>query len=434
MILGIDIVRGLGAAVVVLAIATATTTLAQEVDGIDDFGTAGNALRAFQADRQVLSGKFKAEVEQALQLARKSMRQDPSGVVQRLKFLLDSVQNAPELGPELRGRLTAQVEAALRRAQRQAVDKDVRDVMRAQGEATRNERTRIQAALEQDQQKMSQLMDRFASLVVEGEYRYAADVLAPEIAPINAPGARRLSRVAIHTAGTAGSLRDQYAARDARHLGYRDAMYQVDKSAVPFSDEPPIVYPDAEIWEDLTLRRKQYAAVDLAKQGSKEQRINRELQENTELEFIETPLGEAFDFLKDMHKIEIQIDTGALEDVGIDIDTPITRNLKGISLRSALRLILRDLDLTYMIRDEVLLITTPEVADTHLAVKVYPVGDLVLPIMDARTLGGGALGGFGMGNDAGAGMNGGNGAGFGDGGGLGNGGFGNGDDDGDGVF
>jgi hypothetical protein len=73
MILGIDIVRGLGAAVVVLAIATATTTLAQEVDGIDDFGTAGNALRAFQADRQVLSGKFKAEVEQALQLARKSM-------------------------------------------------------------------------------------------------------------------------------------------------------------------------------------------------------------------------------------------------------------------------------------------------------------------------------------------------------------------------
>jgi hypothetical protein len=431
MILGIDIARGLGRAVVLLALAAATTTMAQEVNGIDDFGTARNSLRTFQADRQVLSGKFKAEVEQALRLARKSMRKDPSGVVQRLKFLLDSVQNAPELGPELRGRLTGQVEAALRRAQRQARDKDAREVMRAQGDAIRNERTRIQAALEQNQQKMTQLMDRFASLVVEGEYRYAADVLGPEIAAINAPGARGLSRVAIHTAGTTGSLRDQYAARDARHLGFRDAIYQVDKSAVPFPDEPPIVYPDAEIWEDLTLRRKQYAAVDLAKQGSKEQRINRELQEDTELEFIETPLGEAIDFLKDLHEIEIQIDTGALEDVGIDIDTPITRNLKGISLRSALRLILRDLDLTYMIRDEVLQITTPEVADTHLAVKVYPVGDLVLPIMDARTLGGGALGGFGMGN--GAGMNGGNGAGFGDGDGLGNGGFGNGND-GDGVF
>ena len=39
-----------------------------------------------------------------------------------------------------------------------------------------------------------------------------------------------------------------------------------------------------------------------------------------------------------MHKIEIQLDTKALGDVSIGTDTPVTKNLKGVSLRSALRM------------------------------------------------------------------------------------------------
>ena len=58
----------------------------------------------------------------------------------------------------------------------------------------------------------------------------------------------------------------------------------------------------------------------------------------------------------------------------------MTVDLKGISLRSALRLMLKELSLTYLIKDEVLLITTPEEADNQLSTKVYPVADLVLPI------------------------------------------------------
>jgi hypothetical protein len=74
-----------------------------------------------------------------------------------------------------------------------------------------------------------------------------------------------------------------------------------------------------------------------------------------------------------------------------------------------------------MIQDEVLMITTPEAAETELVVKVYPVADLVLPI-DASLLGGG-LGGGGLGGGIGGGGGGlgGGGGGFG-GGGLGGGG------------
>ena len=96
------------------------------------------------------------------------------------------------------------------------------------------------------------------------------------------------------------------------------------------------------------------------------------------MEFIETPLSDVIDNLKNRHHIEIQLDNKALGDVGIASDTPVTKNIKGITLRSALRLLLHELNLTYVIMDEVLLITTPEQAESRLTTKVYDVSDLVV--------------------------------------------------------
>jgi len=112
---------------------------------------------------------------------------------------------------------------------------------------------------------------------------------------------------------------------------------------------------------------------------SAEQKIEQELEKPTQLEFIETPLQDVIDYLKKRHGIEIQVDRKALSDVGLDASTlPITKRLKGLSLRSALELTLHDLDLTYLVQDEVLLITTPEEeTDKRLKTRLYPVGDLI---------------------------------------------------------
>ena len=85
-----------------------------------------------------------------------------------------------------------------------------------------------------------------------------------------------------------------------------------------------------------------------AKSGTAEKRIHDALKSPTQLEFIETPLSDVIDYLKDYHNIEIQLDNKALTDVGIGSDTPVTKNLKGISLRSALRLLLGDLELLHL--------------------------------------------------------------------------------------
>ncbi len=108
-----------------------------------------------------------------------------------------------------------------------------------------------------------------------------------------------------------------------------------------------------------------------------EERIQAALDEPTQMEFIETPLQDVIDFLEDQHEIQIRLDTRALDVVGIGTDSPITSELKGVHLKSALNLILRDLELDYIVRDEVLLVTTKEEADSFLVTKLYSLRTLL---------------------------------------------------------
>ncbi len=130
-----------------------------------------------------------------------------------------------------------------------------------------------------------------------------------------------------------------------------------------------------------------------AKPTSAELRIERALDSPSQAEYIDTPLSDVVADLKERHAIEIQIDRRALEDVGITTDTPITKDLKGLSLRAMLRLMLRDLDLTFLPWNEVLQITTPEEAENRLTTTVYRVADLMRcrdcggqRVADAKTL------------------------------------------------
>ena len=106
-------------------------------------------------------------------------------------------------------------------------------------------------------------------------------------------------------------------------------------------------------------------------------RIRRALDEKTKLQFQDAEIGEVIAYLKRLHKIEIQLDRESLEEYDLGSDTLVTCTVKDISLRSALKLMLRDLDLTYIIRDEVLLITSEDVAQENRLTRIYDVADLV---------------------------------------------------------
>jgi hypothetical protein len=66
--------------------------------------------------------------------------------------------------------------------------------------------------------------------------------------------------------------------------------------------------------------------------------------------------------------------------VGIACDTLITMNVEYVSLRSALRLMLRQVALTYIITDDVLLITGTDTLEDRVLVKTYPIDGLLGPV------------------------------------------------------
>ncbi len=91
------------------------------------------------------------------------------------------------------------------------------------------------------------------------------------------------------------------------------------------------------------------------------------------------------DDLAKNHEIPIVLDAEKAGGSGRHHRQLVTMNLKGVSLRSALRLmLLGPLDLTYMVKDEVLQITTPEDAESpeQHGHEGLPVGDLVVPIQN----------------------------------------------------
>jgi hypothetical protein len=107
-----------------------------------------------------------------------------------------------------------------------------------------------------------------------------------------------------------------------------------------------------------------------------EEKILLALAEPTVVEFEITPLHDVIDYLQEKHHLEIEIDGGALNDVDISLDMPITLKSKGLPLRSTLRRLLPR-ELTYYVDDDVLMITTQEKASETLVTRTYPVGDLV---------------------------------------------------------
>ena len=105
-----------------------------------------------------------------------------------------------------------------------------------------------------------------------------------------------------------------------------------------------------------------------------EKKISEALESQVEtFDFNETSLLDVAEQIEDDYGIQVELDSRALEDAGLDPESPVTKSLAGISLRSALRLILGDSQLTYLIKDDVLLITTKDKASENPTIVSYPV-------------------------------------------------------------
>jgi hypothetical protein len=126
----------------------------------------------------------------------------------------------------------------------------------------------------------------------------------------------------------------------------------------------------------VSAKPKSYAAANAAAERI-ESALDQELR--APISEVEAPLNQTLQVLAEDYHIPIIFDTSALDAVAASPEVEVSIDIANVSLRSALDLILQSAgeDLTYIINNEVLLITTQEEAEKRLEVRVYVVNDLV---------------------------------------------------------
>ncbi|QDT67587.1 hypothetical protein MalM25_04870 [Planctomycetes bacterium MalM25] len=110
------------------------------------------------------------------------------------------------------------------------------------------------------------------------------------------------------------------------------------------------------------------------------ERMYEVLREETvsRIDFDGAPLEEVLDYLSGLIGHEIQLDNLALDELGLGPDEPVVIKAQSLKLGAVLKLLLDPLELTCIVQNGALIITTEDEALCRLTTAVYPVGDLLL--------------------------------------------------------
>lgn len=102
-----------------------------------------------------------------------------------------------------------------------------------------------------------------------------------------------------------------------------------------------------------------------------EEELRTQLLQKAGAYYNQEPLENVVKIMSEQCNLPILIDRQALEEIGLTTDVPVTLRVKQATARSILRLALQPLKLTYVIKDEVIQITTQDAGEEIQAVRVY---------------------------------------------------------------
>jgi general secretion pathway protein D len=105
--------------------------------------------------------------------------------------------------------------------------------------------------------------------------------------------------------------------------------------------------------------------------------LQEKLNQRGDIDIVEMPLKDVCLMLNREFGIQALLQLKKLEEASVSADTPITKSFKQVRLSTILELLLKDLELTYVEKDGLLLITTPEDAESRLQIRLYDCRDLL---------------------------------------------------------
>ena len=332
-------------------------------DGTRDRGS--GALDEVRQRLSVEGQKVEMQVRIALREAQNLLaKKQTDEAVARLKKALSLLEEDDALPEGRRGRLISMIKDRIRVAQADPLPETARSD-KPLVDARRKEEVERRAA---EAKKIQRALDAISDLQKNGqnaEARRRARELARDY-PDN-PAAQVATRN-VEILDQLASARSFRTERDRRvNRVFRD----IDESAMPLDR-------DLQIDKARTLRNRKspYRKAGPAL-TAKERSILRALDRPITVGFRDSKFQDVIEYLSTAADQPILLDKQALKDADIDYETPVSLNVKGVSLRTVLRQVLGGFGLTYVVKDETIHVVSAEQARKMMTTRVYSIADLV---------------------------------------------------------
>jgi hypothetical protein len=284
-------------------------------------------------ESEIAAQKMEDEVISALVQARKLGKEDPARAVARLKKTLTALENDEALTDNRRLILIRVVKEKIR-----YWDSRLEHTTRSQA-ASRDSRERnVQQRNETERERQ-----------------------------------RRVEDYDRNIRGTRDSISEQKSLRREKERRILGVFTELDKAATPIVGD--IEFP--KDWKQKMALRPKGAALT-----KKEAFIMKLLNSVISVDFKDNKFDDIIQYLEEKTGLTIFVDKEALKDAMVDYETPISLKAKKVSVRALLRKLLGDLNLTYIIKDEIIQVTSFDKARKTMTVRAYPVADLVTTNID----------------------------------------------------
>jgi general secretion pathway protein D len=308
--------------------------------------------------------------------ARRMLETDPRGSLELLRQTYRMVSESAELDAAGKNQLLARLDRSIVDGEKYLKEHQFElDFASHNADIKEQIERRRQHKLEVDDE-LAKKVQEFDKLIHERRYA-EAELLAKRCQELDPENTAVV--VMVEKAKFVRGLMEDRSIRDGKERGFAQALRDVDIAATPESEA--FKFGDPKEWEDLTNMRRKFGKEGSRNKSEQDKAIEQKLKTMVMARFKDQPLIEVVQELGRAAGINVYLDPRGLDEIGVAPDNRVTLNLSSeISLKSALNLILGPLELGYVVKDEVLKITSEQRRGGEVITTAYPVADLVIPI------------------------------------------------------
>ena len=354
---------------------------------------AASGLQQAQAEQAVQEQQYRVLVDETIRKARQLLATDPDTAYEDLKRQRDVVLSNTQLGNTYRAKLAADLESMMQTVATQggAIKRNLSEERErlAQTRLRVNDYARQQSLEEQTRSRI----DSFKQLMNQARYELAqqeAQVLIQEHTsrgqsiPVEATAAYMIGQAATN-------LREHRELVRIREDRYLLTMMQAEKSFIPYPDEPPVHFPPAAVWRELTSDRDKYRSSTLGSDVSPSMRRTQSIIDGPSAERVKIDseldgmaLKDMIGFLEKDHGLKFVVLEDEFKSAGeaaiMDKKLTLKQKLYGLTVGSFLDISLASIGATYMVRPEYIEITTVEKRLKEKVVRAFDITELVYQI------------------------------------------------------